>query len=481
MNTRSNDAHYKDIIVNSYVVGGIGLLFMAVFFSAYLIGDYRSFEARATEEMRVRAMAATSQVQDLFNNILITMKLLDEWMQSNPDRDPRFDPEFNRLVNVFRVYTGNNIDLRMVTERGGLFYLPSTSTTPLSDVSDREYYLAPAKLPAGSLYFSSPVLSRVTGKWGIPIAYKLNENKFGLRIIFAAVEFRVFDAMFASSLTTPERAISIIRADQLVLARTPFNEYLVGKKFDMTISASGSDIIRIETPTPSQRIIFYHKIDQLPIYVVLGDNFDILLKKWLDESALKILMVILVVTLFILLNLRSIGLLGKLSETQIQLEMAARLDGLTGLKNRRYFFERVTDEMERARRYQSSAVMLIMDIDHFKYVNDHYGHPEGDIILKKIARIIEENTRRVDISGRVGGEEFAVLIAQANLQQGTEVAERIRASTSQITLNEWNGSLSVGVARWNGIETLDELYKRANDALYQAKNAGRNRVMADET
>ena len=122
---------------------------------------------------------------------------------------------------------------------------------------------------------------------------------------------------------------------------------------------------------------------------------------------------------------------------------------------------------------------MILDIDHFKVLNDSCGHPEGDAVLKRIASIIDAGIRGSDISGRVGGEEFALILSDVDLAHAIAVAERIRERVTTIRVAGWNASVSIGAVAWKGPEeSLTDLYKRADDALYRAKAEGRNRVIA---
>lgn len=165
-----------------------------------------------------------------------------------------------------------------------------------------------------------------------------------------------------------------------------------------------------------------------------------------------------------------------------RLERIAIEDPLTGIYNRRYFFELAEQEIERAKRYGNLLSVVIMDADYFKNVNDAYGHLIGDQILINLAKICQENIRSLDIFARYGGEEFVILMPEANLEDAQKSAERLRklvAETSMITggLNVMI-TISLGVASWENSKELDfnALLARADRALYQSKESGRNRV-----
>lgn len=169
-----------------------------------------------------------------------------------------------------------------------------------------------------------------------------------------------------------------------------------------------------------------------------------------------------------------------------ELERRAYNDYLTGLANRRHFFERAEEEIARHSRHGGDLSVLMFDIDNFKRINDLYGHSTGDAVLKKIAQITMETLREIDLIGRIGGEEFAVLLPHTGLEEAMVVAERLRKAIEQgeIVLNEGLSpcfSASFGVTCAGERSTnIDMLLNRADKALYEAKESGRNRVCATQ-
>lgn len=154
-------------------------------------------------------------------------------------------------------------------------------------------------------------------------------------------------------------------------------------------------------------------------------------------------------------------------------------DPLTGISNRRHFLESGRAELMRADRYKRPAAFLMMDIDHFKSVNDTWGHPAGDAVLKSIVDTCRSRIREIDLFGRIGGEEFAFLLPDTNLSGGLEVAERIRSAIEGCVCVTGNHSLSctvsIGLASSDDQGySIDELMKAADRALYAAKASGRN-------
>ncbi len=171
----------------------------------------------------------------------------------------------------------------------------------------------------------------------------------------------------------------------------------------------------------------------------------------------------------------------KLQQANAQLEQLASTDPLTGVANRREFMLRAEQEISRVLRNNNPLCMLNMDLDHFKKVNDDHGHQVGDEVLKSVINVCEQVLRPGDLLGRVGGEEFSVLLPETDFDQARTVAERLRSAIEQHQTKTNSVSVectvSIGVAAFDSQQdSLKDLIKNADDQLYQAKHNGRNRV-----
>ncbi len=160
-----------------------------------------------------------------------------------------------------------------------------------------------------------------------------------------------------------------------------------------------------------------------------------------------------------------------------RLQFAAIRDELTGTFNRRHMKELLLNAINYKQRYDTTYSLLALDIDHFKTVNDEYGHSTGDNVLKKFTNLLDQNIRNVDILFRTGGEEFNILLPETDLSHAIKVAEKIRESIyEQLKLYNKNISVSIGVGELKKNENMDDFLKRCDRALYHAKEQGRNRV-----
>ncbi len=211
------------------------------------------------------------------------------------------------------------------------------------------------------------------------------------------------------------------------------------------------------------------------IGVLSTDNF--LHRAHIDENQREIL----------LLFGQTIGHLSNLKRAQAELERLASTDPLTGIANRRFFYELARPEFNKAKRYKRPFSVIILDIDYFKSINDTYGHAVGDQALIHIARLIHSVCRSVDVAARYGGEEFVLMLPETNLANALKIAERLRKliAESPLTVNEKNihFTSSFGAAdnsMNNSMLTFDDMLSSADRALYQAKQAGRNCVLSEQ-
>ncbi len=166
-----------------------------------------------------------------------------------------------------------------------------------------------------------------------------------------------------------------------------------------------------------------------------------------------------------------------------ELEELLLTDPLTGVGNRRFLVERLRAEVAKSRRHHQPLSVVFTDLDHFKQINDRYGHSGGDEVLCHVAELLKDSLRNEDMIGRFGGEEFVMLLTATPLEQALLVAERIRVSlgTTPTSLEACTVTASFGVAELNPGESAEELLNRSDRALYAAKEAGRNCVMSAES
>jgi diguanylate cyclase (GGDEF)-like protein len=159
-------------------------------------------------------------------------------------------------------------------------------------------------------------------------------------------------------------------------------------------------------------------------------------------------------------------------------------DSLLGIYNRRYLEQRLKEETARSQRYKTPLSLLMLDIDHFKQVNDQYGHASGDLVLSNIGQILQAQIRKIDLAARYGGEEIVILLPNTNETEALIMAERIRQAIEQTPFKQvkipdmhFFCTVSLGISSFNSVDSSSKLLHKADVALYKAKKAGRNRVI----
>ena len=231
------------------------------------------------------------------------------------------------------------------------------------------------------------------------------------------------------------------------------------------------------TDEEAKRLIRQGLEQQVPVRVTIKNYSKAGKEYWLDLSILPLTNPEGVVTHFVAIE-RDVT---EQINLQRQLELLSRTDPLTGLLNRRAFDEIAENELSRFRRSREVYSLLMLDIDHFKQINDTYGHSSGDIAIQSVARSCQSTLRSHDKAARIGGEEFCVLLPYTNKQAAYEIAERLRRVVSEISVSTMNGdismTISVGLSEVDDADTdHTQIFNRADDNLYKAKKAGRNRV-----
>ncbi|RXJ84672.1 YfiR/HmsC family protein [Arcobacter cloacae] len=183
-------------------------------------------------------------------------------------------------------------------------------------------------------------------------------------------------------------------------------------------------------------------------------------------------MSILAILFFIILILGIIGI-----KQNKLLKNLSQIDTLSGLYNRRFMNKKLEEEILKYKRYKTPFSILLLDVDFFKKINDSYGHDKGDFVIKKISTLIQQNSRDTDISARWGGEEFLILVPNSNLEGAVILANNLKQiiEKTDFTTKE-KITVSVGVSTFNENLNQEELLKLADNALYKAKNSGRNKV-----
>lgn len=264
----------------------------AIAWTAVLLGAYserRELIAGAGTEVERLAQIAAEQVGGILNEVRVYLGFLDAWLADHPEADPRTDPRFVRLVDKLRENARFRIDVRLVSADDGLFYIPSTElSAPLADVGDREYVLAQKDDETRGFYVAGPVLSRVTGIWGIPVSYPLSTRNAGMAVIFAAIELPPLHDLFETIRPKPDGSVSLLRSDGVLMTRLPFDAGNQGRSYvdDPSWRARAEGARLGASPIDGrERVIAFRPVGKVPLEVGVAMGMNAILDPW--ESSMR--------------------------------------------------------------------------------------------------------------------------------------------------------------------------------------------------
>jgi diguanylate cyclase (GGDEF)-like protein len=349
-----------------------------------------------------------------------------------------------------------------------------------ADLSYRDYCQNMKISDKSEFQFSNMFLS-ITNDYNISISYPITDATGQLTsFILLAVDLDFFQKWLAELEKADQDAISIFDIKQQLIARTPYTPDKIGQKLDNIILkefAEGSErsiTFQLKSPIDGiDRVWSFKKMPDIPLIVISGNTLSDALLAWRIKLIFYIVgcfSFAVVITYATNKYLRSKVLARKM-------KTLATIDPLTGLNNRREFNHLTRRIFSESKRYQKPFSILLIDIDHFKTINDNHGHDVGDTVLIHFAKLLQESFRHSDIIARWGGEEFIILLPQTESDKAVEVAEKLLESTRALQVNDIiKFTISIGVKSYTDEPSLQSLIKCADQALYHAKRNGRNRI-----
>lgn len=491
----SKSARANELTTMRWVLALTALFLCCLWGFIVFWGAYSRQEAiDAAENDLVRLSSAVEeQSRRTFKMVDVFLATADQWLRTHPERDARSDPEFAELVDVFRKATGESVDIRLALTNGDAFPIVGKQQSAPINIADREYFSIQLNPFRRGYYVGIPVFGRIINNWGLPISIPVHARKDKVAVLFAVIEVEKIAAQFDTERPRPGGAIALVRSDGILLTRAPYRQELIGR------SVRNTDVFADYLPQASRgvhfstssgtdnvhKLVSYAALDDLPLVVIVAAATDDILAPWNKQCWVVGIAGGLLTILVLLAARHLLRLLQWQAESSAELRRLATTDGLTGALNRRTFLAELEKEVIRSTRYQSPLTVMMLDLDFFKRINDGYGHAVGDLALKSFADTAFASLRATDLFGRMGGEEFAILLPQTPATQVQPVAERLREGVAAIQLVTPQGvvrfTVSIGVADLSSVDDgFDSLLARADQALYAAKSAGRNRVCLAE-
>lgn len=376
-----------------------------------------------------------------------------------------------------------------ILDSQGSIIIPIADQGKKINAHQRDYFLFHSSTEKDELYISPVGIGKITGKEQFRMSRRINRpnGSFG-GVVLIPVEPKAFADYYRKLLPHSDNAAVLIGTiDKRIRARSPYpTDDLLQKpvdsptlwnSFNQNPSGSYRGISVIDS---IERQFIYDKVGDLPLVIVTGFS-DKDVQHNVAEQMLAITLASLSATLIVTMLAAILTVIERQRESMQKL---ATVDALTGIFNRRHLMSIGLKEITKAQRYKTPLSLIMLDIDHFKKVNDTWGHPAGDRVLQVMSCIMASAVRNKDIVGRLGGEEFLIILPETNEYENKIIAERIRCMIEECDLAKSDDQITIFFKSSIGIVTLagsdvsfDNLLSRVDKALYQAKETGRNRVV----
>ena len=485
----------RRLVAGAYVPLIVAAL-IAVILLAQVLTLWRSYQATWLLAVHSAQNVMNTVAANIDRNLAVidlTLRGAEEAFGAEGVRD--LTPELRRMVLFDRAASARFLGALVILDRSGNLTEESESPKPRRmNFADRDYFKAQLKEDAGT-YVSAPFRSRLRDNDpSIALSRRISgpDGMFE-GVVAAALRIAFFQSLLDTVNLGPESVIAITRTDGTVILRSPSTD----GKGNTGLNVAGSPVFQRMMAKPGEQFSERSQLDGIDRYyldTIIGD-FPLLLSvgispaaamaEWTEgaliSSALTAGMCVLLIVLIRTLRLALI----RSQEVEEQLEILAVTDELTGLPNRRAFDLALASEVRRAARHHTSLAVLMVDVDHFKRVNDRFGHAVGDVVLARIAKEISRSIRRPgDFAARYGGEEFTVILPATEAGGASFIAERMRLAIASMdpcpnepALDKVTVSIGVAAAMMPPSSSGAALVTWADRALYEAKGAGRNRVV----
>ncbi|RON49955.1 diguanylate cyclase [Pseudomonas frederiksbergensis] len=485
------------------------VLLVAVCLSMAAIAIWEAWNSRQYH-LHDKEVAMSNLAQTLASQAQSTIKQADTLLFTLVDRiekDGMGPAPFTRMQALLSAQRSELSQLHglFIYDENGRWQVNSNGASmPNANNSDREYFIFHRDHPDRGPHIGPSIKSRSTDEWIMTVSRRLNHPDGSFAgVVVATIYLSHFLSLYDSIDMGTNGAINLVADNGTLIVRRPFKEADIGTSvasgplFTQLLPHASFGTATIKSVIDGvERVLGYRRVDGYPMVVSAALNKDEVLAGWRQQSLNSAAIVALLLGFLGVLGYRLIRVMKqqnhvqsvlldaqeKLIEVNRSLELLALEDALTGLANRRQFDLFMVAEMGRARRSQTGLALLMIDVDHFKLFNDHYGHVAGDECLRKISAIITENIKRPgDLAVRYGGEEFAVVLPGTDYVGAFLVAEKIRRAVQLAGIEHTEGAegvvtVSLGVCAYDPASQarVDDLVGAADKALYVAKASGRN-------
>ena len=467
-------AHRYSALAIGAVVGLGGL------FGLYAAADRQTqldIGRSMAEQVANQTARSTSGVLDTTRQLLQTMSLL----AVPPPGAGAVNAQWvkNKLLALKAAHP-HIMDLLIVGADGHIRHW--TGDGPPPDVSEREYFSHHARTPHSTLHVGDPLRSIVhRDRWFFAVSEALRGSDGTIRhVLVAVIDIEPLRDQIRSPLALPGSSQALLAENGTVFTRLPDHEHHVGKKITRPLELgpekpSATMLARSQLDGRDRILSFEHLADY-PIIAAGSVTIDELLAEWNQRTSLLFV-------LWLVFSGATLWISQRENRLHRQQQEIINIDPLTGIRNRRAILSTASSTLARSTDRAGQLSLLMIDADHFKQINDQFGHLAGDDVLRQLSQVLRTSIRATDIVGRYGDEEFLVLMPDTRPDGALRVAEKLRQAVADQITQPAPVTISIGIATASDHDgTLDHTLGRADRALYAAKAAGRNcvKVAPDE-
>ncbi len=441
------------------------------------------------------ALAAESLTKALEAEILNTVQSADFSLRSISENIRRADvvgaePALRQLILFDRSAHEKSISSILVLNEAGAIHYSSWGGKAATVVNaDRDYFRHHASDPSPALHIGRPIVGRNTGMEVVTLSRRLSypDESFA-GVVVASLRLDYFKQLFKATTLGEGGNITLSKTDGTILMRWPFDTSMVGRdtsrgELFKHLANARSGVFESATLIDGvRRLVAYRQIGELPLVIGVGQSTDTIFEQWMQD----VIIAALAVSGFVILAVLLIVLLYRELLRRIQAERRsahrALTDALTGLQNRRSLDQIAAREWRNAVRDRTELTVAMVDVDNFKSINDRLGHRYGDLALRCVASAIRQTLRRrLDIGARYGGDEFAILLPATASESARARIDELRIALARISEERAIAmpKLSIGIASMIPAPdcSIDELFRAADLALYDAKKRGRDQTV----
>jgi diguanylate cyclase (GGDEF)-like protein len=465
-------------------------------------------EQRTAEEVATVARMAANRVALTFEGTDGVLNAIQADLRSVADNSNGIEQldraAMTTLLTRSVAWSPGLVSLALVDSRGHFVANSAAdgSADSMSGSIDGSSYFSLLSQASGPRVISGAMADPLTRTWGISLARVMRNTDGTFQgALIAHIEIGKSFARFGRGLTDGSTDLLVLRqADGTLLAEYPANGDVLASDHDLAAAIQRTGYAGVSHSEAAldgkTRLVAIHKLPAYGFQVIYGRDIEGPLTTWRWDMLVALLVALLGIasSTAITLSIRRMTVMtnqletvrGHLKQSNRSLrealaasELIAAKDQLTGLWNRRTFDLRLDQAVARRQRHQGTFSLLLIDMDHFKAVNDAYGHAVGDDVLRQFAQVLHERLRQNDVDARWGGEEFAVLADGAGLEDAFTLAEQIREAVETTVFGGVPRlTISIGLAEHQPGESREQLFGRADQALYEGKRRGRNCVLA---